>query len=112
MPLNFEVEKYKYGTSIFVETGTFRGDGVNKALTLGYDKIYSIELDKKRYKPLAQKFEDDDEVTLIQGNSEKEFPKLMDKINKIIYDLKTDIDNNTSKYIIILGVLFVISIIL
>jgi hypothetical protein len=36
----------------------------------------------------------------------------MDKINKLIYDLKTDIDNNTSKYIIILGVLFVISIIL
>jgi len=36
----------------------------------------------------------------------------MDKIRKIIYDLKTDIDNNTSKYIIILGVLFVISIIL
>jgi len=36
----------------------------------------------------------------------------MDKINKIIYDLKTDIDNNTSKYIVILGVLFVISIIL
>nr|BAR28609.1 hypothetical protein [uncultured Mediterranean phage uvMED] len=35
----------------------------------------------------------------------------MDKINKIIYDIKTDIDNNTSKYIIILGVLFVISII-
>ena len=36
----------------------------------------------------------------------------MDKINKIIYDLKADIDNSTSKYIIILGVLFVISIIL
>jgi len=35
----------------------------------------------------------------------------MDKINKIIYDLKTDIDNNTSKYIFILGLLFVISII-
>jgi len=35
----------------------------------------------------------------------------MKKINKLIYDLKTDIDNNTSKYIIILGVLFVISII-
>ncbi len=36
----------------------------------------------------------------------------MDKINKIIYYLKKDIDNNTSKYIIILSVLFVISIIL
>jgi hypothetical protein len=36
----------------------------------------------------------------------------MDKIRKLIYDLKTDIDNNTSKYIIILGVLFLISIIL
>ena len=36
----------------------------------------------------------------------------MDKIKKVIYDIKTDIDNNTSKYIIILGVLFVISIIL
>ena len=36
----------------------------------------------------------------------------MDKINKIIYDIKTDIDNNTSKYIIILGVLVIVSIIL
>tara|TARA_B110000027_G_scaffold11497_1_gene10222 strand:+ start:797 stop:907 length:111 start_codon:yes stop_codon:yes gene_type:complete len=36
----------------------------------------------------------------------------MDKINKIIYDLKTDIDNNTTKYIIILGVLLIVSIIL
>ena len=36
----------------------------------------------------------------------------MNKINKIIYDIKTDIDNNTSKYIILLGVLFVVSIIL
>ena len=36
---------------------------------------------------------------------------IMDKIKKLIYDVKTDIDNNTSKYIIILGVLFVISII-
>ena len=27
----------------------------------------------------------------------------MDKIKKVIYDIKTDIDNNTSKYIIILG---------
>jgi hypothetical protein len=35
----------------------------------------------------------------------------MNKINKIIYDIKTDIDSNTSKYIFILGVLFVISII-
>tara|TARA_R110002072_G_C7641088_1_gene507788 strand:- start:7 stop:117 length:111 start_codon:yes stop_codon:yes gene_type:complete len=36
----------------------------------------------------------------------------MDKINKIIYDFKVDIDNNTSKYIIILGALFIISIII
>tara|TARA_R110002167_G_scaffold4327_1_gene20288 strand:+ start:900 stop:1010 length:111 start_codon:yes stop_codon:yes gene_type:complete len=36
----------------------------------------------------------------------------MNKINKIIYDLKTDIDNNTTKYIIILGVLLIVSIIL
>tara|TARA_Y100001970_G_scaffold114810_1_gene143156 strand:- start:352 stop:462 length:111 start_codon:yes stop_codon:yes gene_type:complete len=35
----------------------------------------------------------------------------MDKINKLIYDLKTDIDNNTSKYIMILGGLFIVSII-
>lgn len=36
----------------------------------------------------------------------------MNKINKLIFDLRTDIDNNTSKYIIGLGVLFVISIII
>ena len=36
----------------------------------------------------------------------------MDKINKIIYDLKTDIDNNTSKYILVLFGLFIISVII
>ena len=36
----------------------------------------------------------------------------MDQINKIIYDLKTDIDNNTSKYILVLLGLFIISVII
>jgi len=36
----------------------------------------------------------------------------MDKIHKIIYDIRTDIDQNTSKYIIGLIIFCIISIIL
>jgi hypothetical protein len=35
----------------------------------------------------------------------------MDKIKKIIFDIETKINTRPSKYIIVLGVLFVISII-
>ena len=36
----------------------------------------------------------------------------MNKINKIIYNVKQDIDKNTTKYIIIVGVLAILGIII
>ena len=82
MPLNFDLNKYKADTTIFVETGTFRGDAINKALECEYEQIFTVEIDKKRHKWLVREFEDDDEVTFIRGNSEAEFPKIMDKIKE------------------------------
>ena len=42
MPINFNLKKYK--NSVFLETGTYQGDGIKKALEAGFEKIYSIEI--------------------------------------------------------------------
>ena len=82
MPLNFDITKYKSDTKVFIETGTLTGDGVKKALDAGFEHIYSVELDKNRYNETLLKFEDEDNMNLILGNSEEVFPKIMDQINE------------------------------
>ena len=82
MPINFKLEKYRQNTNVFIETGSLRGYSINKALEAGYNKIYSIELDEKRYKWVKDEFEDDDEIEIIHGNSNTEFSELMDNIDE------------------------------
>ena len=87
MTLNFDLKKYKSNIKVFVETGTLTGNAIDKALELNFDKIYSIELDTKRFNSLTLYYEDYDDLFLIHGNSEKEFPNIMNNINErcVIY---------------------------
>lgn len=82
MPLGFDLKKYKADTTIFVETGTFQGDAVNKAINCKYKKIYTVEIDKKRYEKMVREYEDYDEVVFFHGNSGIVFPKIMDNIKE------------------------------
>ena len=34
----------KYKTKVFIETGTHMGNGIDRALDIGYDKIFSVEI--------------------------------------------------------------------
>ena len=81
MPINFDLEEFS-NNEIFIETGTFYGDTVNKAINLGFKEIYSIEYDKLRYEECKKKFEQYNNVTIIHGDSTIEIPKLLKKINK------------------------------
>ena len=54
MPIQFDLSEYK--SPIFIETGTYNGDGVVKALEYGFEQIYSIEIDKDRYEYCKKKF--------------------------------------------------------
>lgn len=65
----FSIENH---TRVFVETGTFHGAGVRKALEAGYKKVYSIEIFEPLYLENIERFRDyisEGRVTLLFGDS-------------------------------------------
>lgn len=56
-------KKYKNNSTIFFETGTHHGDGVLKAIELGFNKILSVEIDQDYYLECYDKFIEE----IIQG---------------------------------------------
>ena len=72
---------YKFSTEIFIETGTYHG-----AMILGtkkfFNQIYSIELDKDLYLKAKKLFRKYDNIHILQGDSSKILPELLDKIKK------------------------------
>tara|TARA_Y100000389_G_C17397662_1_gene483514 strand:+ start:464 stop:1003 length:540 start_codon:yes stop_codon:yes gene_type:complete len=80
MPIQFDLSEYK--NPIFIETGTYNGDGVVKALESGFEQIYSIELDEERYQNCKEKFFDNDNVEILLGDSGKVLPELLKKLDK------------------------------
>ena len=64
--------KYKRN-DIFIETGTYIGNGLNCALQAGYRKCYSIEIHKRFFDNAMIRFLPEimaDQVQLLYGNSE------------------------------------------
>lgn len=60
--------RYKSGCKVFIETGTYLGDMV-EAQKKNFKKVYSIELGNDLYNEALKKFEHDDNVTILQGDS-------------------------------------------
>jgi len=71
----------KYKKKYFVETGTFRGDGVQQALDAGYEEVYSIELSESLYMCAKERFKDRPNVHLIHGDSSKVLWDVISQIN-------------------------------
>lgn len=68
MPLSFKLEKYP--NKYFIETGTYLGDGVKKALTSNaFQYIYSVEIDTLRHITAREAFSIYENVTIIKGDS-------------------------------------------
>lgn len=59
----------KYINPIFVETGSYHGDGIQLALDAGFQMIYSIELDTKNIAICEARFKDNPHVKIIFGDS-------------------------------------------
>lgn len=58
-----------YLNAYFVETGTYEGDAVQKALDAGFQYCYSIELSEKYFKYATERFKGNPRVRIIQGDS-------------------------------------------
>lgn len=59
-------EKY---TSVFVETGSYLGDGIKAALVAGYNKVHSIEIAEPKYQICKDLFKDEPKVQVYLGDS-------------------------------------------
>lgn len=59
----------KYPNGVFVETGTYIGDSVQYAIEAGFSRIISIELSEKYYQLSKERFKNNDNVTIIHGDS-------------------------------------------
>ena len=66
----------KYGHSILVETGTFRGAMVEAQKTR-FKKIISIELGMELFEKAKQRFRNDRNVIIMHGDSGKVLPKIL-----------------------------------
>ncbi len=72
----------KYKNRCFVETGSYIGRGIQKALDAGFQHVYSIELSEKYYEMCQNRFSGNPNVTLVLGDSATMLPLLLEHINE------------------------------
>jgi hypothetical protein len=61
--------RFRPYADVFVETGTFRGDGVQRALDAGFPSVYSIESDFDLWSKANERFAGDKRVAIDWGQS-------------------------------------------
>jgi len=74
-------KKIKKNKKIIIETGTYLGKGVEWALK-HFDRVISIELLDKFYEPVAEKFKENDRVTIVKGNSADVLSTILEDIDE------------------------------
>lgn len=80
MPL-FDGLLKKYLNPVFIETGTFLGDGICHAVWAGFNRIYSIEKSEYYYERAVDEFKYFPNVKIIYGDSSVELKKLIEDID-------------------------------
>lgn len=71
----------QFGTTIFVETGTYFGDTV-RALQDQFQRLYSVELSADLARLAKERFRGDPHVTIFQGDSGAALPGILAEIRE------------------------------
>ena len=82
--INDKFINFKNGIDVFVETGTFHGEGVMNAINSGFKKIYSVEIYEPLWEENINRFKDNENVKIIFGDSSKILYKVLSEINEPI----------------------------
>ena len=76
-------KRYGTGCEYFVETGTYIGGGIYKAIAAGlFTRYFSCELDEQRQKANLDKFNYRSDVELYQGYSTEALKEILPKIDR------------------------------
>lgn len=66
-----------YPADVWIETGSYLGDGVEKAIRAGYQKIISIELSEHYYTITNNRYLSNKDVNIVLGRSYEVLPKIL-----------------------------------
>lgn len=104
LPIGYPLlERYAHHP-VFVETGSFLGDGIQAALDAGYREVHSIELHPKWYKHCKERFKDNPNVHLHLGDSAKVLFGICNEIDsKITFWLDGHYMFNPDGYHVLVG---------
>lgn len=80
-PESIRYKFQNYLNPIFIETGSFKGLGIESALKFPFEQVISIEISKYYYEFCKGKFADE-RVKLYNGDSSKLLPKILKGIDK------------------------------
>ncbi len=83
---------------IYFETGLSEGNGVRKALSCGFEKIYSIDLCSRWIKEAKENFKDNDNVILIEDDSQNLAEYIKDIKEKTLFFLDAHNDHSNMHY--------------
>lgn len=85
MPLESDVlKKYKNGNNVFVETGTYKGDGIQLALDAGFERVHSMEIFEPLYLGSSKRFATNYSVKIWRGDTSKNFGDMISCIEEPI----------------------------
>lgn len=70
----------KYKTDTFIETGTHMGAGIERAVDIGYERIFSIEIVEAYYNGTVEEFRNDKNVFLYFGDSVVQLPEILKRV--------------------------------
>lgn len=68
-------------TNIFIETGSHVGEGIQRAVDIGYRDIYSIEISPNYHSRCKSRFMAHSNVHLILGDSLVKMPEILEKVH-------------------------------
>lgn len=74
--------KYKGDREIFIETGSFEGDGIQAAIDSGYKYIYSIEVQPHYYEHCQRRFGNYNNVSVLLGDSGSLLKEILSSVNQ------------------------------
>lgn len=73
---------YKNNANIFVETGTFGGGGIEKALQVGFNKVYSCDINETVVENAKNRFANQN-VVIVNQSSQEALKLFFKEINEI-----------------------------
>lgn len=81
MPLRPDVLR-RFPARVFVETGSYIGDGVKAALDAGFERVITIEAKRESWELVRARFEGDPRVTAILGSSADLLTAAIDNVDE------------------------------